>query len=57
MQAVSNTDLNGEASVHEATHADKLGATKTSIILIPTSVKQMIHTRTIFKAIDKILYD
>ena len=51
MQAVSNTDLNGEASVHEATYAGRLGATKTSIILIPTSVQRTIHTRMIFKAI------
>lgn len=57
MQAVSNTDLNGEASVHEATHAGKLGVTKASIILIPTSVPRTIHSRTIFKAIGKIFYD
>ena len=54
MQAVRNTDLNSEASVHEATHAGKLRVTKTSIIFIPTSVQRTIHSTTISKTLDRI---
>ena len=54
MQAVSNTDLNGEASVHEATHAGNLQVTKTSVILILTSVQRTVRSRTIFKTLGGI---